>query len=85
MIPNVTLLEIPEGEICCGSAGTYNLEHPEIAGELGRRKAGNILTTGAEAVAAGNIGCMVQIRTYLKDAGVRVLHTMEVLDMAYNE
>jgi glycolate oxidase iron-sulfur subunit len=83
LIPNVTLLEIPEGEICCGSAGTYNLEHPEIAGELGRRKASNILSTGAQAVAAGNIGCMVQIRTHLREAGVRVVHTVEVLDMAY--
>ncbi len=84
MISNVTLLEIPDGEICCGSAGTYNLEHPEIGGELGRRKAQNIISTGAGAVAAGNIGCMVQIRTHLKDAGVRVYHTIEVLDMAYS-
>jgi glycolate oxidase iron-sulfur subunit len=82
-IPNVTLLEVPEGEICCGSAGTYNLEHPEIAAELGRRKAANIAATGAEAVAAGNIGCMVQIRTHLANAGVRVHHTMEVLAMGY--
>jgi glycolate oxidase iron-sulfur subunit len=82
-IPNVTLLEIPEGEICCGSAGTYNLEQPEIAAELGRRKAANLRSTGAEAVAAGNIGCMVQMRTYLKDAPVRVYHTMEVLQMGY--
>jgi glycolate oxidase iron-sulfur subunit len=82
-IPNVTLLEVPEGEICCGSAGTYNLEQPEIAGELGRKKAQNIISTGAEAVAAGNIGCMIQLRTHLKDAGVRVLHTVEVLEMAY--
>lgn len=82
-IPNVTLLEVPEGEICCGSAGTYNLEQPEIASELGRRKAANILSTGAQAVAAGNIGCMVQMRAYLRDAGVPVYHTMEVLEMGY--
>ncbi len=68
-IPNLTLLEIPEGEICCGSAGTYNIEQPEIAGRLGQRKAANILRTGADAVAAGNIGCLVQIRTHLAAAG----------------
>jgi glycolate oxidase iron-sulfur subunit len=84
-IPNLTLLEIPEGEICCGSAGTYNLEQPEIAATLGARKAANVTSTGAEAVAAGNIGCIVQMRTYLKGVtpAIRVLHTMEVLEMAY--
>ena len=46
-IPNLTLLEIPEGELCCGSAGTYNMEQPEIAGRLGQREAANILRTGA--------------------------------------
>ena len=68
-IPNLTLLEIPEGEICCGSAGTYNIEQPEIAGRLGQRKAANISQTGADAVAAGNIGCLVQIRTHLRRKG----------------
>ena len=52
-----------EWEICCGSAGTYNLERPGTSAELGRRKAGNLLATGADVVAAGNIGCLVQIRT----------------------
>ncbi len=84
-IPNLTLLEIPEGELCCGSAGTYNIEQPEIAARLGRRKAANILRTGADAVAAGNIGCLVQIRTHLQAAGrpLPVYHTMQVLDLAY--
>ena len=84
-IPNLTLLEIPEGELCCGSAGTYNMEQPEIAGRLGQRKAANILRTGADAVAAGNIGCLVQIATHLKVAGrpLPIYHTMQVLDMAY--
>jgi glycolate oxidase iron-sulfur subunit len=85
MIPNVTLLEIPDGEICCGSAGTYNLEQPEIAAELGRRKALNIVQSGAEAVAMCNIGCMVQIRNHLVGQGklLPVFHVMELLDMAY--
>ena len=84
-IPNLTLLEIPEGELCCGSAGTYNMEQPEIAGRLGQRKAANILRTGVDAVAAGNIGCLVQVATHLKVAGrpLPIYHTMQVLDMAY--
>jgi glycolate oxidase iron-sulfur subunit len=84
-IPNLTLLEIPDGTTCCGSAGTYNLEQPEIAAELGHRKALNILQSGAEAVAMGNIGCMVQIRNHLQKQGklLPVFHVMELLDMAY--
>jgi glycolate oxidase iron-sulfur subunit len=84
-IPNLTLLEIPEGELCCGSAGTYNMEQPEIAGRLGQRKAANILRTGADAIAAGNIGCLVQVATHLKVAGrpLPIYHTVQVLDMAY--
>jgi glycolate oxidase iron-sulfur subunit len=85
-IPNLSLLEIPEGELCCGSAGTYNIEQPEIAARLGRRKAANILETGADAVAAGNIGCLVQIRSYLsRDGGpLPLYHTLQLLDMAYS-
>lgn len=84
-IPNLTLLEIDDGMTCCGSAGTYNLEQPELAGELGRRKAQHILDTGAEAVAAGNIGCIVQIRSHLQalDRLLPVFHTIELLDLAY--
>lgn len=86
-IPNITLLDIAEGELCCGSAGTYNIEQPALADELGRRKAQNILKTGAEAVVMGNIGCMVQIRTHLEQLGrpLPVLHTMELLDLAYQQ
>jgi glycolate oxidase iron-sulfur subunit len=84
-IPNVSLIEIPEGDICCGSAGTYNIEQPGIAGQLGERKARNILKTGADAVATGNIGCLIQIRAHLKRAGraLPILHTLDVLDLAY--
>jgi glycolate oxidase iron-sulfur subunit len=81
-IPNLTLLEIADGETCCGSAGTYNLDQPEIARELGRRKARNVIETGAEAVVAGNIGCLTQIQAYLEHP-LPVLHTMEVLARAY--
>ena len=84
MVSNLTLIELTDGNLCCGSAGTYNLEQPEIAAELGRRKANTILQSGAEAVVAGNIGCLVQIRTHLQALGklLPVFHTVELLDMA---
>jgi glycolate oxidase iron-sulfur subunit len=84
-IPNLRLLEAPEAEICCGSAGTYNITQPEIARTLGDRKADNLLSTGAQAVITGNIGCMTQLRDRLKAAGkpIPVWHTMEALAMAY--
>ena len=86
-IPNLTLLEIPEGELCCGSAGTYNLEQPELVRQIGERKARNILTTGAQAIVTGNIGCMTQIQTHLAALGqpLPVWHTMELLDQAYGQ
>ncbi len=86
-IPNLTLLEIPSSEICCGSAGTYNIEQPDVAQKLGQRKAENILSTGCEAIAAGNIGCIVQIGTHLKQLNqpLPIYHTLEVLDRAYRQ
>jgi glycolate oxidase iron-sulfur subunit len=85
VIPNLEILPIPEAELCCGSAGTYNIEQPDLARRLGERKAHNILSTGAQAVASGNIGCMVQMRTHLGNLGqaIPVWHTMEVLSRAY--
>ncbi|RME81363.1 MAG: 4Fe-4S dicluster domain-containing protein [Caldilineae bacterium] len=84
-IPNLALLELDDGGLCCGSAGVYNLEHPDIAGQLGRRKAEHIEATGAEAVITGNIGCLVQIQKHLRERGrsLPVLHTVQVLDRAY--
>ena len=86
-VPNLTLFEIAESELCCGSAGTYNLTQPEIAARLGQRKATHILESGAEAVAAGNIGCIVQIRSQLAQLGksIPVYHSIEVLDFAYRQ
>jgi glycolate oxidase iron-sulfur subunit len=86
-VPNVTLLEIPSSEICCGSAGTYNVEQPEVAEKLGRRKAENILTTGCDAIAAGNIGCIVQIGAHLSQLNkpLPIYHTLEILDRAYRQ
>ena len=84
-IDNLQLVEIPESDVCCGSAGTYNLEQPEIARALQERKVTAILSTEANAVATGNIGCLVQIRVGLQRYGapVRAYHTMELLDQAY--
>ncbi len=84
-IPGVELLEPLEADLCCGSAGTYNLEHPEMARELGLRKARNLLATGAELIISGNIGCMTQLSAQLKNLGqpLPVLHTIQLLDRAY--
>jgi glycolate oxidase iron-sulfur subunit len=71
--------DVPEGHLCCGSAGTYNLLQPEIAGKLRDRKVENIGRTGAVIVAAGNIGCMTQIAS---GSDLTVLHTVELLDWA---
>ena len=87
-IPGLEICEIPDGEICCGSAGTYNIEQPQIANTLGMSKAKNIASLNVDAVAMGNIGCMVQIQNHLakrQDSGVTVpvLHTIQLLDQAY--
>ena len=81
-VPNLTLVPVPEGEICCGSAGSYNIEQPEIAAQLGQRKAEAILGTGAQAVVTGNIGCMTQIDSHLRRLGkpLPVFHTVELLN-----
>lgn len=80
-IPNLTLLELDDEGLCCGSAGTYNLEQPDIAAELGRRKAERIGQTGAEMVVSGNIGCLTQIQRYLGEVPLR--HTAVLLAEAY--
>jgi glycolate oxidase iron-sulfur subunit len=84
-IDGVELVEAAEWELCCGSAGTYNVERPETAAALGERKARNLAATGAGLVAMGNIGCMTQVQTHLRALGheLDVLHTLEVLDRAY--
>ncbi|KRE17882.1 2-hydroxy-acid oxidase [Bosea sp. Root381] len=76
--------EVPEGHICCGSAGVYNILQPEIAGRLRERKVGNIEKTKPMLVATGNIGCMTQIAKGFADKGsdVPVVHTAELLDWA---
>jgi len=81
-IPGLAVEEIPEAAICCGSAGIYNLVEPQAAQELGDRKVGHILTTGAEAIVSSNPGCLLQIRAGLERAGrpLPVYHMVELLD-----
>jgi glycolate oxidase iron-sulfur subunit len=73
------VVEVPEGHLCCGSAGTYNLLQPELASALRDRKLANIALTGADLVAAGNIGCITQLAG---DAPLPVVHTALLLDWA---
>ena len=70
---------VPEGHICCGSAGTYNLLQPDIADQLKQRKVANIRSTRPQVVAAGNIGCIVQISSGLD---LPVVHTVQLVDWA---
>src|SRR5215472_943529 len=73
------VVDVPEGHLCCGSAGTYNLLQPELAAALRERKLANIASVRPEIVAAGNIGCITQLAA---GAGVPVVHTVELLDWA---
>ncbi len=80
-IPGTTVVPIAEGEICCGSAGIFNLVQPEMAATLGRRKADQIDATGADLVVTSNPGCILQIRASQAPAHSRpVRHIVEVLD-----
>ncbi len=72
--------DVPEGHICCGSAGTYNMLQPEIAGQLKARKLANIARTHPQAVATGNIGCMTQLSA---GSSLPFVHSVELLDWAY--
>jgi glycolate oxidase iron-sulfur subunit len=72
--------DVPEGHLCCGSAGTYNILQPNLAAALRDRKLRNIAETAPEVIATGNIGCITQLAA---GAGVPVIHTVELLDHAY--
>ncbi|MBT5903429.1 MAG: 4Fe-4S dicluster domain-containing protein [Opitutaceae bacterium] len=85
-IPGVEIIEIPDGGTCCGSAGTYNIDQPEIAASLGRQKAEHIRNTQPEMIASGNIGCLTQLRTHLNNDGqqpIPIRHTIQILRDAY--
>jgi glycolate oxidase iron-sulfur subunit len=86
-IPGLTLVDLPDSDLCCGSAGVYNLLEPAMAGELGRAKAARIRESGARVVAAGNPGCLMQIRQHCEAAGlaVEVVHPVTLLARALRE
>jgi glycolate oxidase iron-sulfur subunit len=81
-IPGVELVEVPDGEQCCGSAGVYNIVQPGSADEIGRRKAAAVESTRATLVASANPGCSLQIRRMLRERGLDVdaAHPIEILD-----
>jgi glycolate oxidase iron-sulfur subunit len=76
--------DIPESHLCCGSAGTYNILQPQLAGRLRDRKISNVEAVKPDVIAAGNIGCLVQIEKGLRERGnvVPVMHTIELVDWA---
>jgi glycolate oxidase iron-sulfur subunit len=80
-IPQATLVTHADPEDCCGSAGIYNLLQPELAAEIGRRKADQLIASGADLVASGNPGCMLQLCAHLRARGstMRVVHPVELL------
>jgi glycolate oxidase iron-sulfur subunit len=73
------VLDVPEKHFCCGSAGTYNLLQPDIADALGQRKAAHVESVDPDIIAAGNLGCMVQIGRY---STTPIVHTVELTDWA---
>jgi glycolate oxidase iron-sulfur subunit len=84
-IPGVQLVPLSDSDLCCGSAGTYNLDQPEIADQLGQRKAKAVLESDCQLVALGNIGCQIQIHHHLQALGAPrpVLHVVQILAAAY--
>jgi glycolate oxidase iron-sulfur subunit len=83
-VPGLELVEMPDSDRCCGSAGIYNISHPDIAEPLLKRKVADV-PEDAELLVTANPGCHLQLARGLKEVGreVRVMHVMEVLDAAY--
>jgi glycolate oxidase iron-sulfur subunit len=86
-VPGLQVVDLPESDWCCGSAGIYNLTQPEMADRLLRRKVRNVAATKAEAVVTANPGCILQIQAGLRAQGLEqpVLHLVEILDKAYSK
>jgi len=85
MIEGLTLRPLPEADMCCGAAGTYNLQQPEMSGDLARRKLAHIQSTGASICVTGNVGCAMQIQSQADQAGLplEVMHPIDLLHRAY--
>ena len=86
-IPGLDVRDLPESELCCGAAGTYNLTQPEMSARLSRRKMENIKRTGARIAITSNAGCALQIAREARDQGeqLAVVHPMEMLDWSYRK
>jgi glycolate oxidase iron-sulfur subunit len=86
-IPELQFRELPLSELCCGSAGIYNVEHTEMSMDLLEKKMQMAATTGAGVIATANPGCMLQLRTGAEryGTGQRVVHVVELLDEAYRK
>ncbi len=84
-IPGLKLRDLPETELCCGAAGTYNLTETEMAERLSKRKLANIKSTGAECLITANAGCQLQIAREARSQGypLWVVHPLDLLDMSY--
>jgi len=84
-IPGVTLVDLKEADWCCGSAGIYNLTNQEMSAQLLERKMKNIVATGANVIATGNPGCMMQIALGARERNIdlKVVHPVQLLDEAY--
>ena len=84
-IPGLRIAEVADSHLCCGSAGTYNVDQPEVAEALGKQKTSALLATNPDLIATGNIGCMTQLKNHLdsRHSKVPVLHTLQVLRNAY--
>jgi glycolate oxidase iron-sulfur subunit len=84
-IPGLHTVPVAEPELCCGSAGTYNITHADIAGQLRSRKVANVIRTGASVLVTTNPGCQLQLEAGLRASGahVEVVHLMDLLDAAY--
>lgn len=84
-IPGLTLVEMRESSLCCGSAGVYNIAEPEMAARLGNRKLDNAMATGADQIVTANPGCQLQLAAGLRRRGskMRVRHIVEVLNQSY--
>ena len=85
MVPGLAVVELPESDVCCGAAGTYNLTQPEMAVALANRKLDRVAETNAQAVVSGNVGCTMHLQAQAAARGkkVTILHPVEVLHEAY--
>jgi glycolate oxidase iron-sulfur subunit len=81
-IPDLELVDLPEAELCCGSAGIYNMVMPEAAAELGARKAANVRSVRPDVIVTANPGCLLQIGKHLGDDAIPLLHPVQLLDAA---